>query len=280
MQLEPALYVVATPIGNLGDLTQRAAEVLARVQLIAAEDTRVSRNLLNHINIATPMESLHEHNEASRAPALIERIQRGESLALISDAGTPLISDPGFELVRAAREAGVRVIPVPGASALMAAISVSGLPCHRFTFEGFLPSKAGAREKALQALGMETRTMIFYESPRRALAALVEMRHAFGDARRAVVARELTKKFETIYSGALAELVDQFNEAPEQQRGEFVIMVAGAEAGAAGVESEQVLRLLGLLLPEMPASRAAHVVARYTGRKKREIYQIAQQLRP
>lgn len=278
MQLQPALYVVATPIGNLGDLSARAAEVLSGVALIAAEDTRVSRNLLNHLQINTPLASLHEHNEASRIPGIIRRIEGGEALALISDAGTPLISDPGFELVRAVRAAGLQVIPVPGASALTAALSVSGLPCNRFTFEGFLPAKAGARGKALRELVAEPRTMVFYESPRRALATLDDMHTAFGADRSAVVARELTKKFETVYTGTLAELVSQIRAASDQQRGEFVILVAGAPADDPGPDTVENRRLLELLLPEMSASRAAHVVASYTGSKKREVYQIAQQM--
>lgn len=278
MQLESALYVVATPIGNLGDMSRRAIEVLSGVSLIAAEDTRVSRNLLNILEIDTPLVSLHEHNEASRVPGLVSRIERGEALALISDAGTPLISDPGFELVRAARETGLPVIPVPGASAVTAALSVSGLPCNRFTFEGFLPAKAGAREKALRALGSEQRTMVFYESPRRALASLAEMEQAFGGDRQAVVARELTKKFETIYSGTLSELVGRLHAASVQLRGEFVILVAGAPDGHAHEDVAQVRRMLALLLPEMPVSRAAHVVASYTGRNKRDVYRIAQQM--
>ncbi|HHO68310.1 MAG TPA: 16S rRNA (cytidine(1402)-2'-O)-methyltransferase, partial [Gammaproteobacteria bacterium] len=194
------LFVVATPIGNLGDMTPRGVEVLQQADLIAAEDTRHSRRLAEHFGIATPMLALHEHNERSVAARLVERLRQGESIALISDAGTPLISDPGYQLVRAAREAGVPVVPVPGASALVAALSVAGLPTDRFVFEGFLPPRQAARRKRLEALKDEPRTLVFYESSHRIVDSLNDLKDVFGPGRQALLARELTKAFETTLS--------------------------------------------------------------------------------
>ncbi len=268
------LYVVATPIGNLGDMTPRAVETLQGVDLIAAEDTRHSGRLLSHFGIGTPAIALHEHNERTQAPRLVARIAAGESLALISDAGTPLLSDPGFHLVRLAREQGIRVVPVPGASALMAALSVSGLPTDRFVFEGFLPAKSGPRRKRLQALAGETRTLIFYEAPHRVRATLEDMAAVVGKGRRAVLARELTKTFETVKDAPLAELATWVRDDTDQQKGEIVLLLAGAPAGEDGDDDSEARRILAVLLEELPLSQASVLAARITGLKKKQLYQL------
>jgi len=224
----PALWVVATPIGHLGDISQRAAEVFKQVDCIIAEDTRHSRILLNSLAINKPMLSLHEHNEQQRIPQLLQKVGKGESIALISDAGTPLISDPGFKLVQAFHKARLRVSPVPGACAAIAALSVAGLPSNRFHFEGFLPAKNKAREQRLQALMNVSDTLIFYESPKRLLATLQTMQQVFGDQRMACQCRELTKQFETVNLLPLSELIDLVEADSDQQRGEQVLLVAGA----------------------------------------------------
>ena len=267
------LYIVATPIGNLGDMSPRGVGILQQVDLIAAEDTRHSRRLADHFAIATPMISLHEHNERGVSGRLIERLQGGESVALISDAGTPLISDPGFHLVRAAREAGIAVVPVPGASALISALSVAGLPTDRFVFEGFLPARQAARLARLEALKGETRTLVFYESSHRILDCLRDMLAVFGAGRHAVVARELTKAFETTLSGTLQELHARVGADGDQQRGEFVVVVQGAAAPAAGQVTPEAGRLLSILLEELPAGKAAKLVAKITGINKRLLYE-------
>ncbi|MEW5757017.1 MAG: 16S rRNA (cytidine(1402)-2'-O)-methyltransferase [Pseudomonadota bacterium] len=274
------LYVVATPLGNLGDITQRALEVLAGVDCIAAEDTRHSGKLLRHFAINTRCIALHEHNERQTAGTLIEWLRQGKSLALISDAGTPLISDPGFFLVREVRNAGFKVVPIPGASALIAALSVAGLPSDRFVFEGFLPAKPSARRKALEALCQESRTLIFYESPHRILECLQDLAEIFGAQRQAVVERELTKTFETIRSAPLGELLEWMMGDENQRKGEFVVLVHGAEphAGAQehGVDPEQVLRIL---LAELPVKQAAALAAKICGVKKNEMYTRALAIR-
>ncbi|WP_455385258.1 16S rRNA (cytidine(1402)-2'-O)-methyltransferase, partial [Acidihalobacter prosperus] len=232
------LYVVATPLGNLGDISPRAAEILGAVDVVAAEDTRVSGRLLAHLGLsAGRLLSLHEHNEESRVPGLIQRLRDGDSVALISDAGTPLISDPGFRLVVAAREAGVRISPVPGPSALIAALSVAGLPTDRFVFEGFLPAKPAARRSRLQALADERRTLVFYESSHRVEACVGDMAEAFGGARRAVIARELTKRFEQVADGALDELKSWLEADADRSRGEFVLVVAGDDKQPTSAEA-------------------------------------------
>lgn len=269
------LYVVATPIGNLEDLSPRAQRVLADVALIAAEDTRHSGKLLAHFGIRTPLISMHDHNEAERVPALIERLQAGESLALVSDAGTPLISDPGFDLVRAARAVGITVAPVPGPSALIAALSVGGLPTDRFVFEGFLPAKAGARRVRLGELARETRTLVFYEAVHRLADTLQDLRAAFGEERAAVVARELTKLHETIRTGPLRELVAWAEQDATVMLGEVVLLVAGAAAVVSGdlaIGPEQLLRAL---LAEMPLKQAVALAARISGGRKNEFYEMA-----
>ncbi len=271
------LYVVATPIGNLGDLSQRAVDVLHQVQLIAAEDTRHSRPLLTHFGVGTPLFALHEHNEREASNQLIQRLLGGDSIALISDAGTPLISDPGFHLVRSAREQGVRVVPVPGPNAAVCALSVAGLPSDRFVFEGFLHSKSAARRKRLEALRQEGRTLVFYESSHRIIATLTDMGEVFGASRQAVVGRELTKQFETILSGSLAELLTCITEDANQQKGEFVVVVAGAEVETETQSGEEE-RVLKLLLEELSPARAAKLAARITGGRKNALYSLAQRL--
>lgn len=270
-----ALYVVATPIGNLGDLSGRAREILAGVAVIAAEDTRHTGTLLQAFGISTPLTSLHEHSEPARVEALLVRLAKGESIALVSDAGTPLVSDPGFELVRAATSVGLRVLTVPGPSALIAALSVSGLPVDRFAFEGFLPAKTAARRNALTALEREMRTLVFYEAPHRLPEVLADMVLAFGKERRAAVARELTKRFETTYYGTLQELAERAVDDADMSRGELVLVVAGATSGNQDVltlESGQVLRTL---LDELPAAQAAKLAARLTGAARADLYALA-----
>lgn len=271
------LYVVATPIGNLGDMSTRALEVLGEVQLIAAEDTRRSRPLLAHFGIHTPLLALHEHNEKAVVNGLLERLTAGESIALVSDAGTPLISDPGFHLVREARERDLRVVPIPGPSAAICALSVAGLPSDRFVFEGFLPNKSVARRARLEALKSESRTLIFYESSHRITRTLQDMCECLGASRQAVVARELTKKFETVLSAPLSDLLLMINKNTDQQKGEFVVLVAGevAERESQHPEQERVLRVL---LDEVSPAQAARIAARITGGRKNALYQMAQRL--
>lgn len=273
------LFVVATPLGNLADLGHRAAAVLQAVDLIAAEDTRHSTGLLKHYRIDTPCISLHEHNEQARVPGLLARLEQGESIALISDAGTPLVSDPGYRLVRAARAAGVRVSPIPGPSAPIAALSAAGLPTDRFVFEGFLPARSSARRKRLRELGMETRTLIFLEASHRIVSSLANLRDVLGPERKAAIARELTKTFETIHGDRLDRLCDWLMADADQRRGEFVIIVEGAappEESTAG--DNEARRVLSLLLDELPLKTAARLAAEITGRKKNELYRLALKL--
>jgi 16S rRNA (cytidine1402-2'-O)-methyltransferase len=265
------LYIVATPIGNLDDFSPRAQRTLAQVDLIVAEDTRHSAILMRHFGIETPMLSMHEHNELSRIESLLERIRSGQSIAQISDAGTPLINDPGFRLVSAVREVGLPVTTIPGPSAPLVALTLSGLPVHRFSFEGFLPSKEGARTERLQSLAEETRTMIFFESPRRVLSALQTMERCFGGERRVAVARELTKMHESVYTAPLASLLVWIREDPNRLRGEFVLIVEGVcEAVVDGVEA---LRIVKLLAEELPPRKAAELASKITGVKKNKLYQ-------
>lgn len=270
------LYVVATPIGNLDDITARALRTLREVKLIAAEDTRHSLRLLQHFGIATPLAACHEHNERDEGGRFLTRLLAGDDVALISDAGTPLISDPGFHLVRAARAAGVRVVPVPGACALIAALSAAGLPSDRFSFEGFLPAKSVGRRSRLEAVSEDPRTLIFYEAPHRILESIADMRDVFGAERIAVLGRELTKTFETLKGAALGELHDWVAADSNQQRGECVLLVSGWQApeGDEAVSGE-ALRVLDLLLGEMPLKRAAALAAEITGVRKNLLYQVA-----
>ena len=265
------LHVVATPIGNLGDLSPRALETLKRVDAICAEDTRHTRQLLAHFGLERPLLALHEHNEGDAAAPLVARLLAGDSLALVSDAGTPLVSDPGFRLVRAARAAGVRVSPVPGPSALVAALSAAGLPSDRFVFEGFLPAKAKARREHLQALAAEPRTMIFYESSHRIEDTLADMAMAFGDDRPAVVARELTKLFETVLDGGLAGLVRRVREDANQRKGEFVVLVQGAPE-AVDAKVAEGRRLYARLCEHLPPSTAAKLAADLSGAPRKALY--------
>lgn len=266
------LWVVATPIGNLDDLSPRARATLAGADLIAAEDTRHSAALLQHAGIATRCVALHEHNEREVSTGLVERLRSGANIALISDAGTPLISDPGFRLVRAAREAGIVVSPVPGACAAIAALSAAGLPSDRFVFEGFLPSKSAARRAHLLSLHGETRTLIFHESSHRIVETLDDLVAVFGGARRAVVARELTKLFETVLDGTLAELAARVAADPNQQRGEFVVLVAGAAEDAAAARLAEGRRVFATLRKELPPGRAAALAAEITGAPRKQLY--------
>ncbi|WP_168177289.1 16S rRNA (cytidine(1402)-2'-O)-methyltransferase [Pseudomonas sp. PA1(2017)] len=270
------LFVVATPIGNLDDLSARALKVLGDVSLIAAEDTRHSARLMQHFGIGTPLAACHEHNERDEGNRFIERLLAGDDVALISDAGTPLISDPGYHLVRQARAAGVRVVPVPGACALIAALSAAGLPSDRFVFEGFLPAKTVGRRARLELVREEPRTLIFYEAPHRILECLQDMREVFGGERQALLARELTKTFETLQGMPLDQLCEWVAADANQQRGECVVLVAGWQApeDEASV-SVEALRVLDLLLAEMPLKRAAALAAQITGVRKNLLYQAA-----
>ncbi|MBA1230068.1 16S rRNA (cytidine(1402)-2'-O)-methyltransferase [Pseudomonas viridiflava] len=271
-----SLYVVATPIGNLDDMSVRALKVLREVALIAAEDTRHSSRLMQHFGISTPLAACHEHNERDEGSRFITRLLAGDDVALISDAGTPLISDPGYHLVRQARAAGVPVVPVPGACALIAALSAAGLPSDRFIFEGFLPAKAVGRRARLEQVKEESRTLIFYEAPHRILECLQDMELVFGAERPALLAREITKTFETLKGLPLGELRAFVESDSNQQRGECVVLVAGwtppEDEDVIGAEAR---RILDLLLEEMPLKRAAALAAQITGVRKNLLYQVA-----
>jgi len=268
-----ALSVVAPPTGNLEDITYRAVRLLAEADLVVAEDTRRSRILLEHYAIRQPMISLHEHNEQERIPELLNRLSSGESMALISDAGTPRISDPGYRLVREAASAGVPVIPVPGPSSVTAALCVAGLPTDRFAFEGFLPARPGNRRKQLGGLAREPRTLVFFESSHRIEACLADMRETFTGARQAVICRELTKQFETVLRGSLDELIARLERSARQRKGEFVIVIEGANEPGESLDSMDLARQL---LEYLPASQAARVAARVVGGNRRDIYERLQ----
>ena len=274
------LYVVATPIGHLADLSPRALAVLREVDLIAAEDTRHTRALLTHFGVRTPLVSLHEHNEGRQVPGLVERLRSGAAIAVVSDAGTPLISDPGYGLVHAAAAAGLPLSPVPGPCAAIAALSVSGLPTDRFVFEGFLPARSAARRAQLQGLAREPRTLVFYESPRRLIDALDDCAQVLGAARIACVGREITKRFETFYRGTLAEVRAGIEQQAEALRGECVLMVAGATAPTyqpdGGLEAE---RILIDLAAQLPASQLARLMDRWFGGGRAQWYARAVALR-
>jgi 16S rRNA (cytidine1402-2'-O)-methyltransferase len=278
MQTSSVLYVVATPIGNLGDITQRAISILREVDFIAAEDTRHSKRLLEHLGIRTPMKAFHNFNEAQRAAELLRLLQNGKSIALICDAGTPLISDPGYRLVSLVREHGITVHPIPGACALITALSASGLPSDHFVFEGFLPAKSSARCAQLKLLADEMRTLLFYESPHRILSSLTDMIKIFGEDRIAVIARELTKTFETIKQACLKELLDWMTNDPNQQKGEFVILIKGAEKIQDEETNHEPLRVLKILLAELPIKQASQLAAKITGAKKNWLYENALKL--
>ena len=272
MPVAPAtLYVVATPIGNLADLSPRAQEVLRSVAAICAEDTRHTGQLLSHFSISKPLVALHDHNEEAMAERVVARLLGGESLAVVSDAGTPLVSDPGFRLVRAARAAGVKVSPVPGACAAIAALSVAGLPSDRFVFEGFLPAKSAARRERLHKLVGETGTLVFYESSHRIAESLADMAAAFGGERPAVVARELTKLFETVPDGSLAQLRAAVEADDNQRKGEFVVMVQGAGDDEQAKIAEG-RRLYAKLNEHLPPSTAAKLAAELSGAPRKALY--------
>jgi 16S rRNA (cytidine1402-2'-O)-methyltransferase len=273
------LYVVATPIGNLGDMVPRAVEVLHAVDLIAAEDTRHSGRLLKHLGIDTPLVAYHDHSDERQMGRVIETLVQGQMVALISDAGTPLISDPGYRLVREARQRGIRVTPIPGACAVIAALSASGLPSDRFGFEGFPPPKAAARLKKFEALAGSPQTLIFYESPHRILDTLKDMIATFGPCREAVLAREITKTFETFLTGTLTEILQQVDADSNQQKGEMVVIVKGNSDALNASDAEQ-LRILKILLDDLPVKQAAVLAAKITGGQKNALYQLALSLRP
>ena len=267
------LYIVPTPIGNVDDMVPRAVSVLQQVDIIAAEDTRHSRHLLNMFDIKTKLVAYHEHNEQTQTEHLLTQLQAGLNIALISDAGTPLISDPGYRLVKRAVESDITVIPIPGPVAAMVALSASGLACDRFTFEGFLPAKRGKRVAQLQALKNESCTVIFYESPHRVLSVIEDMLDVFGAVRRVSVARELTKQFETIKTARLDELLAWMQADSNQQRGEFVLLVEGVEQ-APGKQSIDAQTLAERLAEELPPNRAAAITAELCGLNKRDVYQM------
>ncbi len=271
------LYVVATPIGNRADISARAVDILRTVDCIVAEDTRHSGRLLGLLGIERPMMSLHEHNEAEAVQRVMDRLRAGEALAMISDAGTPLISDPGFPLVRLCREQGISVQPIPGPSALIAALCVSGLPTDRFRFEGFLPRRRQARLAHLETLRHEAVTLVFYESSHRILEALQDLLTIFGPARLAVIARELTKLHETVKSAPLGEMLAWVEADENQRRGEFVLLLAGARDYPAG-PSTDVDALLQALLEELPLKQAARIAAKISGEKKNTLYRRALEL--
>ena len=271
------LFVVATPIGHLDDMTFRAIEVLKSVSVVAAEDTRQSAQLLKHYNISTPLTACHDHNESNKINILIDKLKQGESIALVSDAGTPLISDPGFKLVRAAQENQIQVIPVPGACAAIAALSAVGLPSDRFSFEGFLPSKQSQRVLQLEKLKHETQTLIIYEAPHRILDCVKDMVNIFGADRPVGFAREITKTFETIKKMALGELVEFIAADHHQQKGEIVLVVGGASEEK-DIEQEKLDQLLQRLLQDLSVKAASQLAADLTGIKKKIAYQRALEL--
>lgn len=267
------LYILATPIGNRDDITLRAIEILQTVDLIVAEDTRHSKKLMDYIGINTPLLSLHKYNEVARATLLCEKLKQGISIALISDAGTPLISDPGYRLITRVREAGIRVIPVPGACAAISALVSSGLPTDRFVFEGFIPSKGEMRRKKIAELKNESRTMIFYESVHRIVDLIDLLNEQFGPNRRGAIARELTKKFETIYTAPLLELKKWIVEDPNQQKGEFAIIVEGAIKKITEINEENQ-RLLTVLLEEFPLKKVVSLATKITFLSRRKLYSL------
>ena len=269
------LYIVATPIGNLQDITQRALDTFAQVDLIAAEDTRHSGLLLSHYGIKKPFFALHDHNEQEKAHILVEKLKQGSHIALISDAGTPLISDPGFHLVRQCREAGIRVIPLPGACAAITALCASGIASDRFCFEGFLPAKSKARKDKLENIAEEDRTLIFYESTHRILDTLEDMQSVLGEERYIVLAREITKTWETITGNTIKNLREWLLEDPNRIKGEMVLIVEGKPKSDNNEEiSPQAVKALELITEELPLKKAAAIVAELYGYKKNALYQF------
>lgn len=273
------LSIVATPIGNLADLSDRARQVLAAADLVAAEDTRHSSRLLQHLGLSKPLLALHDHNERDRVGRILSALAEGQQVALISDAGTPLISDPGYILVREARKAGFPVSPIPGPCALVAALSAAGLPTDRFLFAGFLPAKRAGRRSALVELREQTATLVFYESPHRILDLMQDLVDEFGEGRECVLGRELTKTFETFYSGTVKEVLAELEADPHGSRGEFVVMVRGNDVVTGSSLDLDADKLLKLLVAEMPVKKAAKIVAEVSGIGKNELYQRALQLK-
>jgi 16S rRNA (cytidine1402-2'-O)-methyltransferase len=266
------LYVVATPIGHLQDLSPRAQSILQKVNLIAAEDTRHSRHLLDHFGIMTPLQSLHEHNERTKSRHFLQRLHDGESIALISDAGTPLISDPGYYLIQTALESKIKVVPIPGPSALISALSVSGFPADRFVFEGFLPNKTIARRQHLENLVHDTRTLVFYEAPHRLLDCLNDMMQIFGETRETVLVKELTKVFETVYRDTLIGIINWLNAEPQRQKGEFVLVVQGASKFNDNTINPEAEQIFNILHKELPLKQAAKLTSEITGVSKNLLY--------
>ena len=274
---EGILYCVATPIGNLEDITARALRILAEVSKVYAEDTRVTRRMFAHFGIQNTLESLHDHNETSRVAQIQRELAEGMNVALVSDAGTPLISDPGYKLVNALGAAGCKIVPVPGASALIAALSVAGLPTDRFAFEGFLPAKSVSRRKLLMGLEAESRTLVFYESSHRIADLLEDMLAVFGAERQIVVLRELTKLYESIYRGTATEILQHMAADSDRSRGEFVVVVAGkvCDESADALAVLNADKVLAVLLEVLPVKQAAAVAARLTGLPKNQLYRQA-----
>lgn len=275
--IEPgALYIVATPIGNLDDMSYRAIEVLKQVDLIMAEDTRHSQTLLTHFLIHTPLTSFHEHNERERIPQILQRLNTNQSLALISDAGTPLISDPGYQLVSTIHNQGKRVIPIPGPCSIIAALSVSGLPTDQFLFEGFLPAKQGQRRHHLETLKKEKRTQIYLETPHRLIESLADMVEIFGKKRIAVLARELTKRFETLRRDTLENLITWISQDTHQQKGEMVILISGEDPPSEEEElPSEIIQVLKILLKELPLKQAVKLAHEITGANRNQLYSVA-----
>lgn len=272
------LFIVATPIGNLGDITERALSVLREADLIAVEDTRHSRTLLQQFGISTPMLAYHDFNEGQQVAKLLERIVNGDDIALISDAGTPLVSDPGYQLVRQAHLKGIKVVPIPGPSAVITALCSAGLASDRFTFEGFLPARSAARKASLIDLQKESRTMVFYEAPHRIVECMVDMLECLGPEREITMARELTKTFETILHTTVGELLEIVRNDANQQKGEIVLVVAGAQAETHLVDPN-ALHALKVLLAELPLKQACALAAQITGLKKNLLYETALELK-
>lgn len=275
------LYIVATPIGNLDDLSPRVSATLSRVDVVAAEDTRHSGRLLQYLGLQKRLIALHDHNERDRAGSLLDELESGRSVALISDAGTPLISDPGYVLVREARNRGLTVTPIPGPCALVTALSAAGLPTDRFLFVGFLPAKRTGRRAALEQLRQESATLVFYESPHRILNAVGDIAAVLGEGREIVLGRELTKTFETFYSGSVSEVLAALEADPHGAKGEFVVMIRGAEpiASSEAGGALDVDHLIRLLLPELPVKKVAKLASELSGRPKNELYQRALELK-
>jgi len=268
------LYIVATPIGNLSDMSARAIEILQKVELVAAEDTRHSKPLLNHFGVQTSVLAYHEHNEDQLTPKLIQRLLAGENIALVSDAGTPLLSDPGYRLVKAAHESSVKVSPVPGPCAAIAALSAAGLATDRFLFAGFSPHKQGARQSFYREFERQMATLVFYESSHRILAAAKDMLGVFGAERKVVIAREITKTFETIHSTQLGDLLSWLEGDTNQQKGEFVIVLEGSKTSSDSIELN-MKDTLRVLLEELPVKQASSLTAKITGIKKNQVYKAA-----